>query len=112
MIAMTVITTRSSIRVNPARLLADTEDLLNSRDACLDLPPPVLLEGGHALCLCELAERPGVRGPEECLADLLGDHQQLKDAGAPAIPGVPTRGAASAALKHETPHRLLCQQRD
>src|SRR2546426_4701691 len=55
------------------------------------------------------------RGLEEGLADLLGDHQQLEDARAPAIPGVPARGAASTARSEEhtselqSPCNLVCR---
>src|SRR5439155_9164502 len=105
--AMTVITTSSSISVKPSLVIRDTEHLLDRRDAACDLGPAVLAQSAHALSardVAQLVERL-LRG--EGLLELVGDHQQLEQARAAAVPGVAALGTAAAALERLDPDRLL-----
>src|SRR2546425_11575503 len=67
-IAITVITTRSSMRVNPRLLrIGDTQHLLDRRDARLHLGPAVLTERPHPLQRGERAQGGWVRAAQERL---------------------------------------------
>src|SRR6266545_4852521 len=135
---MTVITTRSSMRVNPiadcglwiadwTRVLRirnpksairncsavrDTQHLLDRRDPRLHLAPAVAPQRHHPLRLGELPQRARVRGREELALDLVRDEEQLEDPRAAAISRLATGGTAAAALELERSHRLVCEQRD
>src|SRR6266487_4534454 len=98
---MTVMTTSSSMSVKPL-LIRDTQHLFHRGDPSLHLPPAVLPQRHHALALAERAERPGVRGLQQLLLDLLGDDEQLEDPCPPPITGLPASGAAPPPLDRKS----------
>src|SRR6266581_9157225 len=85
-IAITVMTTRSSIRVKPVRSdFRHTQHLFDSRDPRLHLAPPVLPERDHPLLSRQLAQRAHGCELQELLLQLLRDDEQLEDPGAAAV---------------------------
>src|SRR5690348_17278948 len=108
--AITVITTRSSMSVKPSRL-RHTEYLLDRGDASLDLPPAVLPQGCHPLRLRDLPQRAGTRALEKGLLDLVGEDQEFEETGPTAIARMPARRAAVPPLELEAAHGLLREER-
>src|SRR5947208_949431 len=105
---MTVITTSSSMRVNPRLLgIGDTQHLLDRRDARLNLCPAVLTERPHALLRGERAQGGRVGAAQERLLHGFGDDEELENPGAAAVTGPATRGAAPPALQHGILDRVL-----
>src|SRR5262245_56606496 len=88
-IAMTVMTTRISMRVKPARegrpprrdvrSLDNTEHLLDRGDSRLDLGPGVVAQGGHSFGSQPLPNRHQVDPAHELTLEILRDHQILED---------------------------------
>src|SRR6266516_5683121 len=76
----------SAFRVLPVR---NTKHLLDGGEARLHLPPAVLPQRHHALALAERPEGPGVRGLQQLLLDLLAHDKQLEDPCPPPIAGLP-----------------------
>src|SRR6266511_2024964 len=120
---ITVMTTRSSMRVNPiadcglwiadwTRVLRirnpksairncsavrDTQHLLDRRDPGLHLPPPVAPQRHHPLRLRELPEGTRVRGREQLPLDFVRDDEQLEDSRPAAVAGLAAGRTAPAA---------------
>src|SRR5260370_22021352 len=110
--AMTVITTRSSMSVKPAPLrFGDTQHLFDSREARLHFAPAVLPERHHSLPLRELADRARVRRLEEFAFDLLGQNEELENPGAAPVPGLAARRTTVPALEGHLADRLLGEER-
>src|SRR5919197_1270024 len=105
--AITVITTSSSMRVKPLLLIRDTQPLLNRRDPRLHLPPPVPSQCHHPLRDGQLAERAGVRSLQELLLHVFRDDEQLEDPSPATVAGVPARRAPPSPFERELANRLL-----
>src|SRR6266849_10813023 len=106
--AMTVITTRSSMRVKPCPLrFGHTQHLFHGRETGLHFAPPVLPECHHPLPLREVADRASIRRLEEVALNLLGHGQQLENPGAAPVAGLATRRTALSALEGQLADRLL-----
>src|SRR6266568_3775429 len=131
-IAMTVMTTRSSIRVKPTErrkdgrgmnapfsspfrpsvvpsplVVSNTQHLLDRRDPRLDLRPSVLAQRAHPLGGRDVPQSSRIGSAEKGLLDLFRDDQQLEDPGSPAIARAAARGAPAAALEHHLLDRLV-----
>src|SRR5438132_14300908 len=102
--AMTVITTRSSMRVKPCSRLGHTQHLLGRRDPGLHFPPPVLPERRHTLRLRDLAEGAGLRTLQERPLDVVRGDEELKQARATAVSRATAGRAPPPALEHDVPH--------
>src|ERR671931_481388 len=110
-IAITVITTSSSMRVKPRLLIRDTQHLLDRRDPRLHLAPPIPSQRHPPLRHRKLTERRGIRRLQELLLHLFRDSEQLEDPRPAAVAGVPAPRAPPSPLERELPDRLLRQQR-
>src|SRR5262245_30747959 len=96
--AMTVMTTRSSMSVKPL-VFRDTEHLLDRRDSRLHLGPAVLPQRDHAVRLGEGSQRGLGTSFADRLAHVRRDGQQLEETGAPMVASLAALDAAAAALE-------------
>src|SRR5256885_7876443 len=94
-IAITVITTSNSMRVKPRSVRRDTQHLLHRRDLGLDLDPTVVPHGLHAFFRRELAQSGERFARRDRAVQVLGDDEELEDAGAAEIAGAATGVAAA-----------------
>src|SRR5881397_3774196 len=72
--AITVMTTSISISVKPL-VFRDTQDLLDRRNSCLCLDPPVLEQRAHPVLARDFAEPCGRVGLRNALLQFVGDDE-------------------------------------
>src|SRR5258708_32162694 len=109
--AITVMTTSSSMRVKPRLVVRDTEHLLDRRDPRGHLGPPVVAQRAHALSARDVAQFVQRLLGRESLFELVRHDKQLEQPGPTAVARVTALGATAAALQRLGAHGLLREER-
>src|SRR5689334_17918904 len=99
-IAMTVITTSSSMRVKPL-VRRNTQHLLHRRDSGLHFHPPVLTQGDHSRRSSQIAQRGERRQVSDGVFNVVSYREELKEPGAAAVTGIAAFTTSFAAIEDD-----------